>query len=606
MYSRAEIKAEGLDVFRNFLVLVWAHLGLPEPDEVQLDIADYLQYGPKRAVIEAFRGAGKTWITAAYVVWRLFLNPQLNIKVVSAGQDYADDISTFIHRIISEMQMLRFLLPHPGQRTSAIAFDVGPAEADVVPSVSSVGIGGQITGQRADIIIGDDIETDKNSFTDLLRLKVVSQTKEFESVLKPDMEGVEDWEKSRILYLGTPHVEASLYNDLAKRGYTRRIWPSRIPQYIDKYEGQLGQYIKDLISRGVPPGTPVEPRRHGHLALLEREVSQGYTVHAMQYMLDPTPSDKNRFPLKTGDFLVFDMDEETTPIRLVHSKSSECSIENFPSGGLDGDVWRMPFFVSEERSEYQGTVMAIDPSGKGADETGYAIIRYAQGLLYWVASGGFHDGLSDETQRSLATLAVRYRVSHIAMEPNYGGGAFGSLLKPYLREVTEKLNEVEEPLRPYVVPTLIEDMKWARGQKEIRILDTLEPAIQGHRVVVSRELIEKDMEQYAEDYRFSVIYQMTRLTRDKGALAHEDRVEALAMAVEHYATKLSRDLIKMVQRHRDEVVSKELKKVIEISKMGGIMVTDRRIGKETKPPKRTIHTPSGNTPFEWRPGSGHW
>ena len=103
MWSHQSLDDAGLLEFQNFLRLVWAHLGLPEPDPIQLDFAQFLQYGPQRIVIEAFRGAGKTWITGTFVVWLLLLDPQLNIKIVSAGQDFANDIATFISQIIMEM-----------------------------------------------------------------------------------------------------------------------------------------------------------------------------------------------------------------------------------------------------------------------------------------------------------------------------------------------------------------------------------------------------------------------------------------------------------------------------------------------------------------------
>ena len=81
--------------FRSFLCLVWQYLSLPQPTPVQLDIADWLQTGPRRKVLEAFRGVGKSWITSAYVVWRLYLDPQLNFLVVSASKERADSFSTF-------------------------------------------------------------------------------------------------------------------------------------------------------------------------------------------------------------------------------------------------------------------------------------------------------------------------------------------------------------------------------------------------------------------------------------------------------------------------------------------------------------------------------
>ncbi|MDB4350142.1 DNA maturase B, partial [bacterium] len=91
---------EQLKDFRNFTYLVWQHLGLPEPTPIQYDIAHYLQDSPKRCIIEAFRGVGKSYITAAYVVHQLLLDPQLKFMVVSASKARADDFSTFTQRII--------------------------------------------------------------------------------------------------------------------------------------------------------------------------------------------------------------------------------------------------------------------------------------------------------------------------------------------------------------------------------------------------------------------------------------------------------------------------------------------------------------------------
>ncbi len=97
--------------FRNFLYLAWKHLALPEPTPIQYDIADYLQGGPKRLIIQAFRGVGKSWITSAFVCHQLLLNPQRNILVVSASKNRADDFSTFTQRLINEMPILQHLIP---------------------------------------------------------------------------------------------------------------------------------------------------------------------------------------------------------------------------------------------------------------------------------------------------------------------------------------------------------------------------------------------------------------------------------------------------------------------------------------------------------------
>lgn len=154
--SQAQVPEAVLKDFRNFLAVIWRHLRLPDPTPVQYDIANYLQHGQRRQVIEAFRGVGKSWISSAYVLWSLLNNPEEKFLVVSASKQRADDFSTFTLRLIREVPMLQHLYPKADQRESKIAFDVAPARAAHAPSVKSAGIYGQLSGSRATHIIADD------------------------------------------------------------------------------------------------------------------------------------------------------------------------------------------------------------------------------------------------------------------------------------------------------------------------------------------------------------------------------------------------------------------------------------------------------------------
>jgi hypothetical protein len=207
------VASDPLSDFRKFLYVVWKHLNLPDPTPVQYDIARAIQHGDKRMVVEAFRGVGKSWITSAYVVFLLYMNPQLNILVVSASKNRADDFTTFTLRLIKEMPILTHLIPKDDQRQSKISFDVRPAAASHAPSVKSVGITGQLAGSRADVIISDDAEVPNNSQTQGMRDKLSESVKEFDAILKPN---------GRIIYLGTPQNQESLYNKLPDRGYKRQ------------------------------------------------------------------------------------------------------------------------------------------------------------------------------------------------------------------------------------------------------------------------------------------------------------------------------------------------------------------------------------------------
>lgn len=539
MYTAREIAEAGLDDFRVFLCQVWDHLGLPTPTPVQLDFAYTLQHGPDKLVLQAFRGVGKSWITAAFVLWLLFCNPQRKIMVVSASQALADNFSIFCKALIDDMELLQFLRPRSTQRTSNIMFDVGPATPDPSPSVKSVGLTGQLTGSRADVIIADDIEIPKNSYTHILRERTSEAVKEFAAILKPG---------GRIVYLGTPQIEASLYNKLIKRGYKLIIWPAEIPADIDRYHGKLAPFIVALIASGAKTRDPVEPTRFSREVLDSKYAEYGASGYALQFMLDTNPSEVDKHPLKLRDLIIDDIDPELGNVKLVWGQQREQVLQNLQAGGFDGDVYHAPAYRSTEMSKFTGTVMAIDPSGRGNDETAYAIVRYLYGTLFLVAVGGYKDGFSEATLKALAAKAARYGVNDIVCEENYGGGMFTQLLKPHVLNVC-KARFIEQ-----------EDINWSKGQKELRIMDTMEPLLQSHRLVVDRRVIEDDLTVQADTERYSFVYQLTRMSRLKGALANEDRLEAVAMACSYWVERLDRDKDKMHDKHKEELRLKELRK----------------------------------------------
>jgi hypothetical protein len=539
LYSREELEREGLTDFRVFLAHAWDHLSLQAPTEVQQDIAKYLQHGPRREVVEGFRGVAKSWITAAFVLWVLLLDPQKKIMVVSAGESLARDITTFMQQLIRGMPLLQHLAPTRDQRNSAAAFDVGPATPSKDPSVKSVGITGQLTGSRADVIVADDIETPKNSYTHLLRERLAQLVKEFDAVLKPD---------GRVIYLGTPQIEDSLYTRLWKdRGYDIRVWPSEVPANPSRYAGKLAPYILKLIAQGLPPGTPVEPTRFDELDLMERKASYGPSGYALQYLLDTTPSDSDRNPLKLKDLMVHDVDPEMGHVKVVWGNSREHLLQDLPAGGFDGDAYFKPVWLSPEMAKYTATVMAIDPSGRGSDETAYAVLKYLSGVLYLVAVGGFTDGFGEATLQKLAGMCLRWKVNDVIVETNYGGGMFNQLLKPFLASVGQ--GRIDE-----------EWNAWSSTNKELRILDTLEPIIHNHRLVVDRRVIEEDLKQQRDNPRYSFIQQYTRMSRTKGTLPNEDRLEALSMAATYFTEKMNRDQQKALDNHKQAALDAELRK----------------------------------------------
>lgn len=525
--------------FRVFMYMVWKHLNLPEPTPVQYDIAHYLQNGPRRSMVEAFRGVGKSWITSAFVCWELWRDPQQKILVVSASKERADAFSTFVKRLINEIPVLQHLKPKADQRDSVISFDVGPAKADHSPSVKSVGITGQITGSRADILISDDVEVPSNSMTQMQRDKLSEAVKEYDAILKPG---------GRIIYLGTPQTEMSLYNQLPERGYEIRIWPALYPMFskIASYLGRLAPMVtKALEKDSTLQGKPVDPKRFNEQDLMERAASYGRAGFALQFMLDTSLSDGDRYPLKLQDLVVMNLNPTMAHVKLAWAAAPELVLNDLPAIGLTGDRFYRPMWLADDMTEYTGCVMAIDPSGRGQDETGFAIIKVLAGNLFLVAAGGLKGGYDDSTLMALANLAKMHQVNHVIIEANFGDGMYTKLITPFFAKAGHKV--------------LVEEVKHST-QKEARIIDTLEPVLSTHRLIVDQRVIEQDYKTAETDTKYSLFYQLTRITRDKGALAHDDRLDALAIAVAYWVEHMARDNDKALESIRSKAMQDELKR----------------------------------------------
>lgn len=528
--------------FRNFVFLSWDHLGLPEPTPIQLDISQYLQKGPRRRVVQAFRGVGKSWLTSAYVVFRLLHDPRLNVLVVSASKQRADDFSTFTLRLINEIPICQHLKPREDQRNSKIAFDVGPASASQAPSVVSKGITSQITGSRADLIIADDVESLNNSATFLMREKLLSSIAEFEAVLKPGGE---------VIYLGTPQTEQSIYHGLHEKGYDTRIWPARYPD--NRLKTAFGTKLAPTLAEG-KEGDPTDPRRFNALDLMEREASYGRTGFALQFMLDSTLSDADRYPLKLADLIVLGLNPESAPEKPIWAANLSNVVKDIPCVGFNGDRYYGPMDIQGKWIPYEGGVMAIDPSGRGDNETAYAVVKMLNGYLYVTAAGGVKGGYSEETLRKLVKVAKNNAVNRIICESNFGDGMFTELLKPYL-------------VRDY--PCTVEEVRH-NTQKERRIVDTLEPVMNQHRLVIDSGVIREDYEstkQYASEkaLHYSLMWQMSRMTRNKGALAYDDRIDVLSMAVSFWVEQMGQDAARKMAIRKDDVLQAELDRFMEHS-----------------------------------------
>ena len=508
--------------FKLFLQAMWAELDLPSPTRAQYAIADYLQHGPKRLQIQAFRGVGKSWITAAFVLWTLFNNNEKKIMIISASKERADNMSIFLQKLIIDTPWLSHMQPESDNaRWSRISFDIKcpPHQA---PSVKSVGITGQLTGSRADLMVLDDIEVPGNSLTELMREKLLQLCTEAESILTPH-------DSSRILFLGTPQTTFTVYRKLAERNYRPFVWPARIPTKISNYEGLLAPQLQEDIDRGATAGLVTDPDRFSDDDLLEREAAMGRSNFALQFMLDTTLSDAEKFPLKCSDLVVTSVNPTTAPEAVVWCSDPQNVIKDLPTVGLPGDYFYSPMQLQGNWDPYTETICSVDPSGRGSDETAAAFISQRNGFLYLHNMRAYRDGYSDKTLLDILRGCKKYNVTKLIVETNFGDGMVSELFKKHLQQ-TKQLIDVEEVR--------------ANVRKEDRIIDSLEPVLNQHRLVVDRSVIDWDFKSNPdaapeERLLYMLFYQMSRMCREKGAVRHDDRIDCLAQGVKYFTDSLS-------------------------------------------------------------------
>jgi hypothetical protein len=504
--------------FPLFLTLVWKSLDLPRPTRAQIAIARYLQDGPKRLQIQAFRGLGKSWIAAAFTLWILFRDRDKKIMVVSASKQRADDFTIFCQKCLIEISWLNHLTPQDDdQRWSRVSFDVRGCRPAQSPSVKSVGITGQLTGSRADLIIFDDVEVPSNSATDLMREKLLQLVTEGESVLTPK-------EDSRIVFLGTPQTTFTIYRTLRERNYKPFVWPARYPKSLVGYEDILAEDLQgDIDEHGLDKLSwkPTDTR-FSEINLLEREQSMSRSNFMLQFMLDTSLSDALKFPLKLSDFSVLALDPARGPSDLVWGADKETLLD-LPAVALPGDRWHRPK-ATGEFIPWNETITAVDPSGRGKDETVSIILSQINGFIYIRDIYATQDGYSDVTLREILRRSRQFNSKTCLIESNFGDGAIMELLKKHAIEMKVGMNFEETR---------------ATTRKEDRIIDTLEPVLNQHRLVIDQRLITWDYQSnndMAPEERLPrmLMYQLTRMCREKGAVKHDDRVDALALGVKYF------------------------------------------------------------------------
>lgn len=554
--------------FIPFLEEVMELLGFSTSD-IQRDIAAWIEHGPHYLMVQAQRGQAKTTICAAYAVWSLLHDPRHRVLILSAGGSQASDISTLIIRVIMTMDELECLRPDTtnGDRSSVEHFDVHYTlkGVDKSPSVACIGITGNLQGKRADLLIADDIESMKNSLTATMREQLLHLTLDFTSICST----------GRIVWLGTPQSMDSIYNTLPGRGVSIRVWPGRYPTHkqLENYGGHLAPLLRRRIELqpqlmhggGVlgDQGSPVDPTYLGEEVLQKKELDQGASYFQLQHMLNTKLVDALRYPLKPEQLICMPA-QPSMPLEIVRgfggSTLRDCRVHSL------GFKMQTPHSLSQEVAKLQGIIAYVDPAGGGlnADETAYAVTGFLNGNVILLDAGGLPGGYGTEALHELARRLAHWKPTVAVIEKNMGFGAFREVFIPVLQAVHQ---------------CAVED-DYVTGQKETRIISTLEPVIGRGSLIINEAVIERDAADCARygaavRMQYSLFHQLSKITKERGSLVHDDRLDALEGAVRYWQQYIAQNQSSAVAAQRKREHAEQLKdplgygRYAEPSKKGG-------------------------------------
>lgn len=567
------------DYFAYFLEAFYHESGLIEKapiGEVELDMCHYVQFGPNDRIVLAYRGVGKTTMfTVLYSLWRLLRNPQIAIKIVSKTSGHARDVVRECRERIEQAWFLSGLIPRDDAVDNDTMFYVGARDkVDKNPSIMAVGIDGQITGTRAHLLIGDDVETQDNTKTLAARDTLAAKCGEFVEVTS-FADPVEGRGQGEIVICMTPHHEDSVCNRLIKTGFDARTWPVMLPPEGGDFAREKIRTLAPTVREAAeqhelahgPIGDhdiiPTTPYRFGVEDIVRRQ-SFGDLHFAKNGMLIADLGSRHR-PLRLSDLIVpdFDFRGGTVPIEIVYGKSDEngsTAREDIENVGYGTERIYRQVAIPDRRNEsnkwarLRDIRMRVDPSGHGEDETAYAIGGFMAGYIWVMDVGGYGGSYSSEHgghKNIFVALANRARelgVRRITVEQNYAGEMFRDSLEVELNRLWIEPGDDSWPQHPDGWRCSVETEGSGSGKKEDRIISALAGPLAQHRLVMHEDAIRPE-EGLDRDYELQ--YQFSGM-RPGGGTKHDDRIDALAGLVASFQSGLRGDERVLGERAREE------------------------------------------------------
>lgn len=531
---------------------------------MDFQVAHFLAYGRPNKVLLAMRGMGKTTMDAIIeVAYEAFRDPHRQFLVVSKSEKHAKSFISNVRRLITRIPFLQHLAPRPGHRDGALEFDFGPAQIGLTqPSMRALGVGGMLEGNRAHHIIADDIETKRNTMTFESRLELRRLCAEFPNILYKSDTSFTPIDPFKITYLGTVKHRETIYASLTapEVGFEGRGYPIQYPHPGQKVLCFAPELAAHLTSGKVKPGDPTCPERFplSEIAklraanlIIKDEDGEPIDFY-MENMLIAETSGEDHYPFKLRDFILapFKLDRDRAPLSITWGtlkSGGESTRAPTPTDGFGEDCFLHPVFYDQiNLAPYTGTVARVDPAGGGSDKVGLAIAGHLSGFVWVKCVAGLDGGASHENMDALARALRTHAATLCRVEPNFGGDAFANLLQVACNRLA--LKPGQDPAYPTGWACSVELGEHASGQKELRIIGHLKPALDHHRVVLCPSVAaDLDLQR-----------QITRLTQSRGCLKHDDKLEVLAAVVHDWLNELRLDPTISAERTKARSLDEEL------------------------------------------------
>lgn len=443
--------------------LMWAEVQGWQVPGIHIIICNWMEHRGRLAVLEVFRGCGKSTILAVYNAWCYYTKPTYRILHQGDQDDTAYKTSRDTKNVLMKHPLTKRTIGYQLRGEVSFWWTSNGYEYDPRnPSMQAAGILSNITSSRADEVQNDDVEVQKNVETPEAREKLRKRLGEQIHIAVPG---------AKRLFVGTPHTHDSLYDDLAASGAdVLKIPLFGKEQRFGEKDRETGQtefqcrFLPDLVFVGIG--------KHTTVAVEGEHFTRSGTT--LRFHVAPVGTidcyADNAWPER---FTLEEMVERRKQCRTLNEWDSQYQLHAKPIVDVRLDPVRIiPYDVTPVlRMANRRVVMMLanvqivgvsaywDCSlGKlTSDASAFTVLLTDEaGRLYMQVCEALEGNIDDQCRR-IRELVVQYQIPRVEVETNGPGGFVPPILRKHLKKTGCGVGEV-----------------WNTTNKNKRILDAWE------------------------------------------------------------------------------------------------------------------------------------